>query len=65
MPGNGGQPFLQVRGQAAQGVQVVAVDLQRNLRAHAGQQVVEPVRNRLADAGETAGRRPGGCGCRR
>jgi hypothetical protein len=38
-------------GQTAQRVEVVAVDLQRDLRAHAGQQVVEAMADRLADAG--------------
>jgi hypothetical protein len=43
------EPLAQLRRQAAQRVEIVAVDLQRDLGAHAGQQVVEAVRDRLAD----------------
>ena len=38
-----------VFGGAAQRVEIVAEDLERDLGAHAGQHVVEPVRDRLAD----------------
>ena len=36
-------------GERAQRVEVVAVDLERDLGAHAGEHVVEPVADRLAD----------------
>ena len=48
-PGDAGELLAQRLRQPPQRVEVVAVDLQRDLRAHAGQQVVEPVRDRLAD----------------
>ena len=38
-------------GRAAQRVEVVAEDLERNLRPHARQHVIEPVGDRLADVG--------------
>jgi hypothetical protein len=51
-------------GLAAQGVQVVAEDLDGDLRAHARQHVVDAVRDGLADGdgGRQVARR---CGCRR
>ena len=40
---------LQLLGQAAQRIEIVAEDLERDLRPHARKHVVEPVRDRLAD----------------
>ena len=47
--GDGGQLRTQHIGLATQGVEVFAKDLDRDLRAHARQHVVDAVRNRLAD----------------
>ena len=43
------QTLSHLLGQATQGVGVVPVDLHSDLRPHPGQQVIQPVRNRLAD----------------
>jgi hypothetical protein len=53
--GDGGQLRTQGIGLAAQRVQVLAEDLDRDLRAHAREHVVDAVRDRLADL-EAAGR---------
>ena len=49
MPGTAGGRLRSRSASAAQRIEVVAVDLERDLRAHARQHVVEPVRDRLAD----------------
>ncbi len=49
MPGIGLEAVFEVGGEAAQGVVVVAVDLERDLRAHARQHVIEAMRDRLPD----------------
>ena len=46
---DGGQPGLQDVGLAAQRIQVFAEDLDRNLRTHTREHVVDAVRDRLAD----------------
>jgi hypothetical protein len=46
---NAGELAAQQVGLGAQGVQVIAVDLDGDLRAHAGQHVVDAVRDGLAD----------------
>ena len=43
------QTLLQVRCESAQRVEIVAVDLDHELRAHAREHVVEPMRDGLAD----------------
>ena len=47
--GDAGEPFAHRLRQPAQRVEVFAVDLQRDLRPHAREHVVEPVRDRLPD----------------
>jgi hypothetical protein len=47
--GNTGQPAAQRVGLPAQRVEVVAKYLDGDLRAHAGEHVVDPVRDGLAD----------------
>jgi hypothetical protein len=49
---------------AAQGVQVVAVYLERNLGPHAREQVVQPVRDGLAHVAAGGQHGQTGCGCR-
>ena len=43
------QPVAQALGEASQGIEVVAVDLHRDLGPDAREHVVEPVRDRLPD----------------
>ncbi|MDT4871152.1 hypothetical protein FQZ97_1062690 [compost metagenome] len=45
----GSKPPAHVLRQAAQRIEIIAIDLQRDLCPHAGKQVIQPVGNRLAD----------------
>src|SRR5690606_37451137 len=49
--GNGGEPLANLLGKADERVEVLAEDLERDFRPHAGQHVVEAMRDRLADVG--------------
>ena len=49
--GNFRKPLAQIARETAQGVEIVAIHFQRDLCAHAGEQVIEAMRDRLADVG--------------
>ena len=57
-PWDGLEPRFHLLGQRAQRIEVVAEDLERDLRTHARQHMVEPVRDRLAhvDVGRQDGK---------
>ena len=48
-PGHGGKPLAGFLGEAAQGFEVVAENLQHDLRANARLQMIEPMADRLTD----------------